>query len=171
LIGHDRSTFFSVERAASAGEFVSLWPRSDIFFARKPAHATAEDAVDSDLEQTICSLLESEEIDRAFLYSTRGRRFADMPEPDLLDRWADAFRVWAVDFRKDHPDRLDLESELRLRNLNRPYQRVASEYDKLVRAARHLAEKIASNPKRIERIGNAFIRHAQAFRSKSAARN
>jgi hypothetical protein len=66
-------------------------------------------------------------------YVQRGRRFLSLPLSELNERWIAAFRdVIINNLRERIIDMDDLAAELRLRELDPPYDRVAEERAKMV---------------------------------------
>jgi hypothetical protein len=121
-----------------------------------------------EIEQAISCWLQCEEIDRAEAYGLSGRRFAALASAELVERWAEAFRVWALDFRTDHPDRSDLEAELQLRGIKYPYELVATEFNTLLEMARGFGEELATNRRRLEWLGKVMLRRMQCLHDTAA---
>jgi hypothetical protein len=72
------------------------------------------------------AFLASELMDETRDYLARGRRFETLSSDQLNDEWERAFRSWFS--RRDDPREMnDCDAELRLRNVEPPYERVERE--------------------------------------------
>jgi hypothetical protein len=87
-------------------------------------------------------------------YVRRGRQFRLVLLPELNDRWIAAFRRVFFSGAGGQIEKMDdLASELRLRNLDPPYERVPDEVAQLVADLKKMGPESAS-PEIIEAIGN-----------------
>lgn len=125
---------------------------------RPSGQAPAKLAVDPEarLNETANAFLQSELMEETAAYLLRGRRFSEMATDALNRQWTMAFKsLSAGDQVADRPRMNDLSAELRLRNLEPPYDTVAAELASLRDELRQLDP--TANSALTEKIG-AFLK-------------
>jgi len=74
------------------------------------------------------AMIESAAMDETLDYLRRGRAHGDMTDEALRDEWARAFKHWfAWRSRSGRRQTDDLSAELRLRKIDAPFERIATE--------------------------------------------
>jgi hypothetical protein len=99
---------------------------------RKPAPPKVKDNVMSD-EEPIDSILAEDAMEKNRDYVLRGRRFRDVDTDILRQRWTETFKIWAADLANQEVlrENNDAEAELRLRQIEPPYETVKAETERL----------------------------------------
>ncbi len=115
------------------------------------------------------AFLQNDALEKAQAYARRGRRHERMPIDELRDLWVVAFKVWATDVGNPRLRNMvdDLESELVLRGVTPPHERVKDAADTLRALARQLLDDLSPDEYRrvaadIERDVAAFTRSTRA---------
>jgi hypothetical protein len=119
-------------------------------------------------KETMIALLESQALDRVADYINRGRAFQSLSIDEVNARWIASFRAWLANFGKsfDHTERGDLESELRIRQTEPPFQLVKHELDALLANSEALDEKISKNPARLLEMEHSLQEQLDEFEQK-----
>ncbi|MGX7742762.1 hypothetical protein [Rhodopseudomonas parapalustris] len=79
--------------------------------------------------------LQSEDMKETRDYLSRGRLLSKVSDAELGERWVETFKVWLRgEFLIALRDMNDAAAELRLRNVDIPYDRVESEMESIERA-------------------------------------
>ena len=114
-------------------------------------------------EEQVDAFLQNDALEKAQAYARRGRRHAQLPTGELTDLWVVAFKVWAADLHNPLLRAMvdDLESELALRGLTPPHDRVKDAADKLRAVARQLVDDLS--PDDYARVAADIERDVAAF--------
>ncbi|ACF03025.1 hypothetical protein [Rhodopseudomonas palustris] len=107
---------------------------------------------DDDYDLT-SQFLQSEDMKETRDYLSRGRLLSNVSDGELGDRWVETFKIWLRgEFLIALRNMNDAAAELRLRDLEIPYDQVESEMESIQRAFLQLAPNagLASASQRIE---------------------
>jgi hypothetical protein len=118
-----------------------------------------------DLEMV--AYLESQRLEATASYVRRGRVLARLDDEDLRRQWALLFKLWIADYgsgRHDHQEREDIESELQLRGLVPPFDRVLDELAVMREKSKAYTDELRRDPERVERLEQSLIARLEAFR-------
>ena len=95
----------------------------------------------TDRRDELEALLKHERLEKVQNYTTRGRRFQLLPDTDLVDYWVLTMNHWAdgsSEFTSQDID--DCQSELMLRRIDPPFDRVTKIWERVAqRAELHLS--------------------------------
>lgn len=114
----------------------------------------------------IIGRLESGKMDEQAEYLGRGRSYASLSVEELKDQWCVAFNARAADFRSLPMHRwvADLASELGLRGIEPPYERV--DLNKVASAiGAHLQEMQRNDPEGFQKHSDELDADLEAFRT------
>ena len=83
-------------------------------------------------EEPIDSILAEDAMEKNRDYVLRGRRFRDVDTDILRQRWTETFKIWAADLANQEVlrENNDAEAELRLRQIEPPYETVKAETER-----------------------------------------
>lgn len=94
------------------------------------------------------ALLKHERLEKVQDYTKRGRRFQLLPDTDLIDFWVLTMNHWAdgsAEFTSQDMD--DCESEMMLRRIDPPFDRVSKIWERVAQRAELHFSLIDSDPK------------------------
>jgi hypothetical protein len=83
--------------------------------------------------ELVLAYLRNQQLEAVEDYLKRGRKFADIDDRELDQRWVAAFKSWVAwaarsGIENDRTQRLDLDSEIILRGREPPYESVVDEW-------------------------------------------
>lgn len=115
------------------------------------------------------AFLQNDALEKAQAYARRGRRNERVAIDELCDLWVVAFKVWASDVGNPLLRSMveDLESELVLRGVTPPHERVREAADKLRMLARQLLDDLS--PDEYRRVATDIERDVRAFSQSARA--
>jgi hypothetical protein len=110
--------------------------------------------------------LESLRLEATARYVRRGRLLAGLDDEELRRRWVRLFKLWIADYGSghDHRERDDIESELQLRGLVPPYDRVPDELAVMREKWRAYRDELLKDPEQVKQMEQSLIARLEAFR-------
>jgi hypothetical protein len=106
-------------------------------------------------------------------YVQGGRILVRQEDEQLRRRWVDLFREWVSNFQfgHDHREREDVESELQLRGLLPPFDRVTEELAAMRKKSGAHIEALLRDPERALRMEQRLNAELDAYRSQIKTAN
>ena len=86
---------------------------------------------DDRLYKDLIAMDDAADLERDVDYDRRGRAHRDLTDADLVDAWIVAFKAWVNDYPATSLALDDLSSELRLRNIDEPFDAVEEDMDQV----------------------------------------
>jgi hypothetical protein len=110
--------------------------------------------------------LESLRLGTTAKYVRRGRSLAQIDDEELRARWVRLFKLWIADYGSEHnhQEREDIESELQLRGLVPPFERVPGELAVMREKWQAYTDALLRDPERVEQMEQSLIARLEAFR-------
>jgi hypothetical protein len=117
-----------------------------------------------DLE--IVAYLQSQRLDETARYVRRGRLLVGLDDEELRRQWVLLFKQWIAEYGSDHDhqERDDIESELQLRGLVPPFDRVTDELAVMREKSKAYTDALLRDPERVEQLEQSLIARLEAFR-------
>jgi hypothetical protein len=110
--------------------------------------------------------LESLRLEATAGYVRRGRLLAELDDEQLRGRWVRLFKLWIADQGSGpfHQEREAIESELLLRGLVPPFERVPGELAVMREKWQAYTDVLLKDPERIEQMEQSLNARLDAFR-------
>ena len=126
---------------------------------------------DEKLNRDIRAFSRSQAIDRTEDYVRRGRPLAAEDAALLKERWIATYRKWCHEVRNYELQREanDIESELSLRGVEVPIDRVVSEMHALAEALKQ--ELLKLDTEQLKRMGETMLSELEDYRRRSKAQH
>jgi hypothetical protein len=109
--------------------------------------------------------LDSLRLEATARYVRRGRLLAELGDEELRQRWVRLFKLWLADYPEhDHREREDVESELQLRGLLPPFDRVPDDLAVMCEKSGAHIDALLRDPDRAEHMEQRLNARLEAFR-------
>lgn len=107
----------------------------------------------SDDDDLMLAWLANKKFEELESYLNRGRQLANTPLEELRTRWIAEMRAWAKVFRGfDHSAHEDIEAEMKLREVEPPFDLVRQELNAVRGAAKKAGAELLNDPERRDAV-------------------
>jgi hypothetical protein len=116
----------------------------------------------------VLAYLENIQLEATLDYVQRGRSLAQVDIDELKRRWVVEFKGWVANLetgnKLDPRPREDIESEMKVRGTEPPWDLVSDDFEAMRKASRAYQARLAQNPAKLAQQERRISEDVEAFR-------